>query len=161
MLGLAGRGLLAGGALAWVVVQSGPTEATAVIHVTEPNVVVSVDDRDFSVEGYGEDPIVVDLPAGEHVLEMRRGAETLYREDFEISGGDSLVLTAWASREERRIERPAGAIVAFEGRMGEWPDPLDGERWRTRGPTPASGGFRASEWPGLPTPLWAEHPSTE
>jgi hypothetical protein len=89
--------LLAGGTLWYVAMHTGPKTGTAVIHVTEDNVVVKVGEASFQVEGWQTAPIVCELPAGEHRLVMTRGSTELYSETFWLDEGGDIVLTAWRS----------------------------------------------------------------
>ena len=81
----------------WLADHAGPSDGTAVVHVVEPDVEVTVGDIRYRIERRSYQPIVCELPAGSHVLEMRRGAEVLHRETFEVERGGSIVLTAWRS----------------------------------------------------------------
>jgi hypothetical protein len=66
-----------------------------VVHVTEPDVEVSIGGRMYRIEERRYDPIVCKLPPGRHELIMTRRGRVLYRESFEVRRGVSLVLTAW------------------------------------------------------------------
>jgi hypothetical protein len=89
-------GWLCGGVmLSWVASQAGPRTGTAIVHVTEPHVAVSVDGLTFHVGELVHVPLVCDLAAGEHRITMTRGAEVLYAANFSIEGGEDLVLTTW------------------------------------------------------------------
>jgi hypothetical protein len=89
-------GWLCGGVtLSWVASQAGPQTGTAIVHVTEPHVAVSVDGRLFHVGEAIYVPLVCDLAAGEHRITMTRGTDVLYAANFSIEGGEELVLTTW------------------------------------------------------------------
>jgi hypothetical protein len=79
----------------WVAAQSGSQQGSVVIHVTEPNVTVSLDDRVFRIGANHYNPIACELPAGEHLLRMTRGRSLLYAESFTLRKGEDRVLTAW------------------------------------------------------------------
>ncbi|WP_406693468.1 hypothetical protein V5E97_20785 [Singulisphaera sp. Ch08] len=89
-----------GAMLCWVASQSGPRDGTAVVHVTEPDVVVSVGGQTFHVGESLHRPLVCDLPTGEHRLTMTRGATVLYAETFSITGGEEVVLSTWSPPSE-------------------------------------------------------------
>jgi hypothetical protein len=95
ILGKLGGCLLGGALLSLVAMLSGPRTGTAIVHVTEPGVVVSVGGQTFHVGDDPYTPLVCDLPAGEHRLTMTRGAALLYGETFSLRGGEERILTAW------------------------------------------------------------------
>lgn len=80
-----------------------------VIHVTEADVDIFVDDRAFRIGARRHAPLVVDLPPGEHILSMSRGDATLYEERFTLLSGTGAVLTAW---DPRRLATVADEAVA-------------------------------------------------
>jgi hypothetical protein len=95
VLGKLGGCLFGGAALWWVASHAGPQTGTAVVHVVEPDVVVSVGGRAFRVGDDPYTPVVCALPAGEHRLTMTRGEAVLYTETFSLQRGEERVLTAW------------------------------------------------------------------
>jgi hypothetical protein len=80
--------------LGLVVERAGPWDVEAVVHVTEPDVEVSVGGQTFRVEGWAPAPLVCRLAPGTYELVMSRGGRELYRESFTAWGGENLVLTA-------------------------------------------------------------------
>jgi hypothetical protein len=85
-----------GGLILWQVAEhSGSARGTAIIHVSEAHVVVSLDDRDYPVNTLWELPLICELRPGSHVLRMKRGERVVFQEDFSIEPGQELVLTAW------------------------------------------------------------------
>ena len=89
---------LLGGATCWyVAAHSGPKTGTAIVHVTEVDVVVTLDSVSFLVDEWRNAPIVCELPAGEHRLTMTRGTTELHSELFTLEEGGEVVLTAWSS----------------------------------------------------------------
>jgi hypothetical protein len=86
--------LLGGATLWWIVEQVGPTQGTVLVHVTEPDVEVSVGGQDFSIEERRYDPIDCRLHAGRYLLRMKRGDLILYEEWFTVHRGEELILTA-------------------------------------------------------------------
>jgi hypothetical protein len=103
--------------LAWAVVHSGPRHGEVVVHVTEPDLEVSLDGRTYRIEGLREDPIVCDLPAGAHTLVVTRQGRLLRRETFEVVGGQGVVLTAWASP----LEWDVSAVEPLATGASSWP----------------------------------------
>lgn len=87
--------ILGAAVLYGVALQTGPQDGTAIIHVTEPNVTVSVGNRSFQVGDHIYEPLVCELPAGDYRLTMTRGSTVLYVEDFILTGGEEHVLTTW------------------------------------------------------------------
>ena len=57
--------------------ESGPKTATVVVHVTISDVVVRVGDHEFPIEEYTGEPIVCELPRGEHRLTMTQGDQMI------------------------------------------------------------------------------------
>jgi hypothetical protein len=86
-----------GGALLWWVAGSaGPNRGMAIVHVAEPDVVVSIGPRSYAIEGRRHEPIECELPAGDYTLMVRRDGAVLMREDFAILPGEDAILTACA-----------------------------------------------------------------
>lgn len=76
--------------------QVAPPHGSVVVHVVEPDVVVSIgEDNVYHVRGRLSAPIEWDLPAGRHVLKMTRDDVVLYEEPFDLGCGEDAVLTAW------------------------------------------------------------------
>jgi hypothetical protein len=104
-------GCLIGGAiLMWIAAHAGSLDATVIVHVTEPHVVVGVGAQSFRI---GDDmrhaPLVCVLPAGTHRLTMTRDGVLLHDETFTVSGGEERVLFACRTRTRPlRSGRPAG-----------------------------------------------------
>jgi hypothetical protein len=90
-----GGGLLSVAILGWVVEHLEPSTGEAVVHVMEADVEVAIGGNTYVVRERRYDPIVCMLHHGRHELVMSRRGRVLYREWFEIRGGQSVVLTAW------------------------------------------------------------------
>ncbi len=89
-------GLALGGAiLSQVVAHSGPPNGIAYVHVTSLGVDVMVDDAKHHVKSFCDSPIVCELRAGKHMLQMSRNGRTLFEEEFTVKSGTEVVLTAW------------------------------------------------------------------
>jgi hypothetical protein len=80
--------------LGWVVEHIDTPCGTAVVHVTEPQVEVTVDDQSFVVLRPFS-VIEVSLPAGSHRLCMKRDDRVLYEEQFIMPPGEDVVLSAY------------------------------------------------------------------
>jgi hypothetical protein len=102
-LGMACGYLFGGATLVWVATHVGPRSGTAIVHVTEADVVVAVGGTMLRVAERPYTPFVLEIPAGEHRLVMSRGASVLYDEPFTMRGGDEVVLTAYAPRPRARL----------------------------------------------------------
>jgi hypothetical protein len=90
-----------GGTILWQVgAHSGPPNGTAYVHVTTPQVDVTVDDEAYHVETLEDSPLVCELRPGKHRLRMTRKGQTLYEEKFILRPGEELVLTAWDRPED-------------------------------------------------------------
>jgi hypothetical protein len=94
--------LVVSSAFLWQIAErAGPQDCTAIVHVTEPDVDVSIDEADFHLATWTSSPLVCPLFPGRHTLRMWRRGRTLYEEAFVLEGGQELVLTAWD------VNRPA------------------------------------------------------
>ena len=83
--------------LSWVVDQVGELESCVVVHVTEPDVEVTVGDQSF----FNDRPFGViecRLRPGRHLLRMIQGDRILYEEWFTAHRGADVVLTAYVPR---------------------------------------------------------------
>jgi hypothetical protein len=70
----------------------GPRRGKAIVHVSRPDVVVVVDNRDYPVESVAQSPVVCDLEAGEHVAQIRRGEMLLDEQSFTIEPGRDAIV---------------------------------------------------------------------
>lgn len=95
--GIVGQWLVGGATLCWVAANAGPQTGTAIVHVTEAHVTVTIGGVAFNIENFIHAPIVCELPAGTHELTMRRGATFLHSESFSLRGGEERVFAAWDS----------------------------------------------------------------
>ena len=87
-----------GGLLLYGVAQeSGPKSATVIVHVTTSDVVVRVGEREFQIDEFTGEPIVCELPRGQHRLTMTQGEVILHEEEFKLAGGEDRIITAWPS----------------------------------------------------------------
>lgn len=66
-----------------------------IVHVMEPNVDLLIDGYAYRIEEQRFDPIVKELTAGKHKIEMIRENQVLFEEDFDLQGGEEKVLTAY------------------------------------------------------------------
>ena len=108
---IASGGLIGGAALWWVATNLEPTTGTAIVHVTESDVLVQVGGFSYQISEPTFTPLVCQLPAGEHRLVMTGGSAELHVEEFTLRGGEEVVLTAWRSREGAslpQVQRLAG-----------------------------------------------------
>jgi hypothetical protein len=79
---IGGGGLLSCVILGWIVGQVGPPHGEAVVHITEPNVEVTIGGNVYHIESRRYDPIVCRLPIGRHSLIMSRDGNVLHKESF-------------------------------------------------------------------------------
>jgi hypothetical protein len=80
--------------LGWIATQVRPQNGLVLIHVADSNVIVTVDDQTFTIEDRRYTPISCTLPEGRHSLQMCRGDKILYAEEFDLRGGQELILNA-------------------------------------------------------------------
>jgi hypothetical protein len=91
-----------------VAAHSGPPNGIAYVHVLASDVRVLIDDATYRVKTHWDSPLVCKVGPGAHVLRMIRDGKTLYEEEFTLSSGEEVVLTAW--------ERPGGARTLTSSR---------------------------------------------
>ena len=115
LLRVLGSGLLGAVALGWIAGRAGPREGVVLVHVTEPDVVVTVGDQTCKVIGHRQAPLRWTLPVGRHALRMSRDGALLYAEDFALGGGEERILTAWLDPHRR------GAMMAMASASGGMP----------------------------------------
>jgi hypothetical protein len=97
--------LAMGGVILWqVAIRSGPQDCVAYVHVSKPNVLVTVDGSDYHIESLDQTPIVCELAPGRHLLRMCQTGRIVYEQEFTLAKGEEIVLVAW----ERPNEAPAG-----------------------------------------------------
>lgn len=85
-------GLMSLLALGWIVEQAGPSRGEVVVHVTAPDVRVTIDGWTLPAPDRGGTPLVSELPFGWHEVVMERGGRVLHRESFELRRGENCVL---------------------------------------------------------------------
>ena len=81
--------------LSQVAEHSGPSNGTAYVHVTSPEVDVLIDGWRYHVKSLWDSPIVCELRPGTHTLQMVRNGSILYEEEFKLRASEEVVLTAW------------------------------------------------------------------
>jgi hypothetical protein len=88
-----------GGLVLWQVVRHvGPPNGTAIVHVSVPDVDLMVDHISHRVGDLSQSPIVCALKAGPHTVRMLLDGQVLYREEFNLGGGEEIILVAWDQR---------------------------------------------------------------
>lgn len=86
---------LTAGILGFVAVRSGPRTGEVIVHVTEPGVTIRIGDLTVRVEDVPNAPYELELPVGGHALVVSRDDRELYREEFQVRSGQSVILTAY------------------------------------------------------------------
>ncbi len=88
----------------WLVARhAGPQRGTAIVHVLQPNVVVSVDGESYPVDSIAQSPIVCDLEPGHHVVKVRHGRMLLGEEEFTVEAGQEVVLCPFHDPENPEV----------------------------------------------------------
>ena len=101
-------GVLLGGAILWqVAAHSGPSTGWAIVHVSTPDVVVTVDEATYPVESLWTTPVVFELRPGRHTVRMLRADRVLYEEEFSVIPGEETILSAWDGYKDGRSPRRA------------------------------------------------------
>jgi hypothetical protein len=90
-----------------VITHSGIVNGTVYVHVSNPQVDVTIDDFSYRVETAWERPIVCELSPGFHTVRMLRNLQTLFEEDFTLAPGQEVVLTAWDQANQERAPSAA------------------------------------------------------
>ena len=90
--------LLGGTTLWWIVEQVGPMQGTVLVHVTEPDVEVTIAGQTVSIEERRYAPIECRVHAGRYLLQVTRGDRILYEEWFTVHRGEELILTGYCPR---------------------------------------------------------------
>jgi hypothetical protein len=95
-----GRLCLAGMILWQISLHGSSQHCVAYVHVSMPNVDVTVDGVEYHVASLWESPIVCDLRPGRHTLRMYRSGQVLFEEPFTLRSDEQVVLVAWDQRNE-------------------------------------------------------------
>jgi hypothetical protein len=91
----------------WQVAQhAGPRRGTAIVHVSQPDTIVIIDDQRYRVESLTDSPVVCELEPGIHVAQVRRDGRVLGSESFKVESGTDVVIYPFS--------RPALATEAVE-----------------------------------------------
>jgi hypothetical protein len=97
LMKIIGALVLGGATLSWVADQAAQDESTVVVHVIEPDVIVTVGNRSFANDRpFGV--IECQLQPGRYLLRMQRGDRILHEEWFTAMRREDVVLVAWAPR---------------------------------------------------------------
>jgi hypothetical protein len=91
--GLAGL-ILGGATLWWIVDRVGPVDSPVLVHVTEPDVEVTVGGLNFRIEERRYVPLEYRFRPGRYLLRMTRGDRILYEEWFTVRRSAEVMLTA-------------------------------------------------------------------
>jgi hypothetical protein len=76
-----------------VVLHAGPQEGTAIVHVSRPDVDVSIDNRSYHVDSMEESPLVCELPPGVHEVKVSVDGLILGEESFTVEPGKEVVMS--------------------------------------------------------------------
>jgi hypothetical protein len=87
---------------------AGPRGSRAIVHVTQPDVTVEVDEQRYHVGSIMESPLVFELEPGRHVAEVWRDGELLGGESFTVEAGEEVVV----SPDARQVGVAAGSQVS-------------------------------------------------
>src|SRR5271166_2706242 len=74
----------------------------AIVHVSAAPVDVTVDDAVYPIESLYQTPVVCELGPGCHVARMLRDGLVLYEEEFTITAGQDVILSAWDGYDDGR-----------------------------------------------------------
>ncbi len=154
-------GLALGAVVLWQVAEhAGPSRGRALVHVSSFPADLVVDQNVYHVDSPEETPIICELRPGRHVARMIRDDRVLYQEEFAVSAGEEVILSAWdqyvdgrsPGRERDRDREPVARTGDASARRGaaEPPRPAIGVAGPLASLTPTP---RASAWaPGSSRP---------
>jgi hypothetical protein len=104
-----------GGVILWQVAErSGSHKGIAYVHVSMGDVDVMVDDAEYHVESLWQTPIVCELGPGNHTVRMSRDGRTLFEEEFTLSPGKEIVLSAWEGHSDTQVKAVAPSLSFHE-----------------------------------------------
>ena len=118
----------------------GPAEGTVLVHVTEPDVEVTVGVLTFLIEERTYAPLECQLRPGRYPLRMTRGDRVLHEERFTVHRGEEIIVTAWCRRNSCNV-RPQMNVGKDSGsrcRSCRDKGNRDGREKQGRGKRPAS-----------------------
>jgi hypothetical protein len=82
-----------GGVILWHVADhSGAQTSTACVHVWGPNMVVTVDGREYDAATLSDSPLVIELGPGRHKLQAFRDGQMFDEREFTLGMGEETVL---------------------------------------------------------------------
>jgi hypothetical protein len=90
--------ILGGATLWWIAEQVGPVQGTVFVHVTEPDVEVTIAGQTVRIGERRYAPIECLVRPGRYLLQMKRGDRILYEEWFVVHHGEEVMLTASCPR---------------------------------------------------------------
>jgi hypothetical protein len=90
--------ILGGATLWWIAEQVGPIHGTVLVHVTEPDVEVTIAGQTVRIGERRYAPIECLVRPGRYLLQMKRGDRILYKEWFAVRRGEEVMLTASCPR---------------------------------------------------------------
>ncbi|MHB1560904.1 MAG: hypothetical protein ACYC61_25905 [Isosphaeraceae bacterium] len=89
-------GLALGAVLLWQVAEhAGPSRGRVLVHVSSLPADLVVDQNVYHLDSLEETPIICELRPGRHVARMIREDRVVYQEEFAVSAGEEVILSAW------------------------------------------------------------------
>lgn len=78
----------------WHVSQhAAPRRGQAIVHVSQPQVLVLIDHQEYFVPTFADSPVVCDLEPGEHRVQVWKHGVLLGEEDVQIEAGKEVVVS--------------------------------------------------------------------
>ncbi len=97
----------------WHVAQhAGRKQGRAIVHVSQPDVMVEVDDRTFHVGSLKHSPVICDLDPGPHRAEGWRNGRLIGERRFEVEAGREVVVRPSAIAESAAAREPIRSDLA-------------------------------------------------
>jgi hypothetical protein len=91
----------------WHVSQNtGETDGRVIVHVTETDVSIRIDDDlERSINSTEQIPTVFAIPPGRHQIRLFRGESMEDDQQFEVGAGEEVMLTLWnGNRDQKRLQ---------------------------------------------------------
>lgn len=99
-------GLALGVVVLWQVAEhAGSSRGRTIVHVSCYPADLVVDRNVYHVDSPEQTPIICDLRPGRHVARMIRDNRVLYQEEFAVSAGEEVILSAWDQYADGRSPR--------------------------------------------------------
>ncbi len=107
-------GLILGAAVLWqVAAHAGPSRGRVIVHVSISPADLIVDQNVYHVDRLEQTPVICELRPGRHTARLIQDDRAIYLEEFSVSAGEEVILSAWDRYVDGRSpERAPAACTA-------------------------------------------------